>query len=114
MPKDTTISPTTQTLTEQALHAADQCMTDVLTLYRSLHTSGMVMDVAMFDMKSDALTLVRAARQALPSPEDRAFKADLLARAEKAEAKLATLRAMATRAVPNCVNLYTIDRILAE
>lgn len=36
------------------------------------------------------------------------------ARAEAAEYKLATIRAMATRGVPNCINLYTIDRVLNE
>gem|GEM_PF-3915351 len=35
-------------------------------------------------------------------------------RADTAEAKLATIRTMATRGVPNCINLTTIDRILAE
>ena len=34
--------------------------------------------------------------------------------AEAAEAKLSTIRAMATRGVPNCINLDAIDRVLNE
>lgn len=37
-----------------------------------------------------------------------------LARAEAAETKLATIRAMATRGVPRVINLEAIDRILAD
>ena len=51
-------------VTEQALHAAEQCMTDVLTLYRNHSTSDLVFGEAMKDMKNDALKLVKLARAA--------------------------------------------------
>lgn len=38
----------------------------------------------------------------------------LRSRLEKAETKLATIRAMATRSMPQLINLAAIDRILAE
>ena len=42
-------------------------------------------------------------------------EADILRRrAERAEGKLAAIRAMATQGVPNCINLAAIDRIIGE
>jgi hypothetical protein len=38
----------------------------------------------------------------------------LQARAEIAETKLTLIRSMATRSVPNCINLTAIDAILAS
>ncbi|MGI4864190.1 MAG: hypothetical protein ACRYFZ_09735 [Janthinobacterium lividum] len=80
-----TAPETKQTLAEQALHAAEQNMTDVLTLWANGHTSDLVLGEALKDMKNDGLKLVKAARKAGQTPEERAFKADLLARAEAAE-----------------------------
>lgn len=52
----------TDTLTAQALHAAEQCMSDVLTYYQN-GCSILVMDEAMKSLKNDGLKLVKAARK---------------------------------------------------
>lgn len=55
------------------------------------------------EMKGNA-ALIAAMRNALPG---------LLARVAAAETKLTVIRAMATRSVPQCLNLEAIDRVLA-
>jgi len=86
---------TKATLTEQALHAAEQNMTDVIKLFRSHGASHLVFSIAVQDMQNDALKLVKAARKAAPTADERAFKADLLARAETAERHMAEFGALA-------------------
>ncbi len=56
-------------LTEQALHAAEQNMTDVIKAYRSHGASHIVFGIAIQDMQNDGLKLVKAARiAALTAP----------------------------------------------
>lgn len=51
-------------LTIQALDAAEQCIVDVLEVYRR-NSIGLVLKEAMKSLKHDALPMVRAARTAL-------------------------------------------------
>lgn len=60
-------TPAAASLTEQALHAAEQNMTDVIQLWASGRTSDLVFGEAIRDMKNDGLKLVKAARKADPS-----------------------------------------------
>ena len=55
-------------LIEQALHAAEQNMTDVTDLWRHGRTSDLVFWEAIQDMKRDGLRLVKQARAALAVP----------------------------------------------
>ena len=54
-------------LTEKALHAAEQCMSDVYEYYKN-GVSNTVMDEAMKSLKNDGLKLVKQARAALTPP----------------------------------------------